>query len=381
MERRWYLGRVDPPRRYGFAAVLTSESRCDGGDDPAKSQAPYCVCMFSFRQHVKMSGYGHLPWPVHCRTLHEGEHRVELVAVGNTLIQESDGLVLQGRGYPNRDSALAAGVRWRSILMRLLAGLNLSADFALRETNGGGLTKETLEQMNQRLTSGVILNDHSTLFVYEGDPDETHFFNMSLSASMLPNEERCEAILRAATATAELCDETTYELYAASDHGSAEARLLLLVSALERHASLSSEGTERRDSPEVAEFVKYAIREASKCGLFESEDPEMARHLRADLNRLRSRLGSLKRGDPSPRSVIAELVHSDPRYATALAPECGWTEVIDSAFKLRHRILHGDPLPDLQSVTATTGTLRTLVAMLVAGPEAVALGETTNQNC
>lgn len=325
--------------------------------------------MFSFRQHVKMSGYGRLPWPVHCRTLHEGEDRVELVAVGQALIQETQDLVLQGRGYQDSPSAHAAGVLWRSALMRLLAGLNLSADFALGESHFGGLTEGTLYEMNQGITTGVILNDRRSLFAYEGDPDETHFASVSASVLLLPDEGRCEAMLRAATATAELCDETTYELYAAADQAPPEASLLLLVSALERHASLNCD--ERSASPEVDEFVKGAIREASKCDLFKSEDTEIARRLGADLQRLKSRLGELAKSKPSPKTAISALVRSEPRYATALAPEDGWSEVIESGFKLRHTILHGDPLPNRQSLTETAGALRTLVAMLVAGPETV----------
>lgn len=57
---------------------------------------------------------------------------VVLRGLGESIIQDSAQIVVEGREYRNEDEAREAGDRWRGLLEKAFAAVNLGADFGDR---------------------------------------------------------------------------------------------------------------------------------------------------------------------------------------------------------------------------------------------------------
>src|SRR4051794_25280347 len=96
---------------------------------------------FSFRQRFELAPGTRLPFDEVSALLQEdGGVLVELRSVERKPIQESRILALWGSGFTSRDEARSVGDHWRGAMQRALAGVNVGANFGLRNPDMGGLT-------------------------------------------------------------------------------------------------------------------------------------------------------------------------------------------------------------------------------------------------
>jgi len=175
-----------------------------------------------------------------------GDENVALFAPhGTDSIRGAERLALVGRPYASEALALAAGARWRDVLAKALASLNIGADFGERAVTGvvteAGLAALTEER------GGRFVNDVHGLMAFECDPWPT-FVSVSADAVAGRQEARVlDAIAKAAHIEAAVSDRErlAYDLYSASFfEASADARFMMLMMAVETLIELRARPSE-----------------------------------------------------------------------------------------------------------------------------------------
>jgi hypothetical protein len=124
-----------------------------------------------FRIRLMLSGPTRISSPGRQMVLAErtadGED-VVLRGLGESIIQNSAQLVVEGRHYRTEDEARAAGDRWRGLLEKAFAAINLGADFGDRAptsvlTNAGA-------QIFEAQVGQPVLNDVHGVMTFECEP-------------------------------------------------------------------------------------------------------------------------------------------------------------------------------------------------------------------
>lgn len=159
---------------------------------------------------------------------------VILRGLGDGVIQDSAQLVVEGRDYRNEDEARTAGNRWRGLLEKAFAAVNLGVDFGDRApisvlTDAGAKFYEA--QLGQQ-----VLNDVHGLMTFECQP-RPRFVSTSLDLGVGRSAEHLAqkiAKAREIGASTSAVERLAYDLYSASfTLLAADARFVMLMMAVE----------------------------------------------------------------------------------------------------------------------------------------------------
>ena len=74
---------------------------------------------------------------------------IKLGSLEDRALSESSQMAIWGNGFKSEQAAREAGERWRAAMQRALAGVNLGANFGLRNPNMGGLTQDAMEEIKR----------------------------------------------------------------------------------------------------------------------------------------------------------------------------------------------------------------------------------------
>lgn len=164
------------------------------------------------------------------------EEEITLRAIGEGgEIKEATDLALHGRAYQTENDAAEAAARWRGLLQKAFARVNLGADFGDRAPTGA-LTDHGRKWMQEQFgVARVLDNVHGTL-VYECEPTP-RFVGMSATPIVGRNvghfiAAMSEAVERDVVMSGR--DQVAYDLYGASfGEVPTDARFLMLMMAVE----------------------------------------------------------------------------------------------------------------------------------------------------
>jgi hypothetical protein len=268
-------------------------------------------------------------------------------------LSEARSIILRGSGYGSEGEAKAAGLLWRSRLMRAFATVRIGADFGDR-TAQGGLTEAGLQAF---AAPGVrALNDVHGTMVFECDPPSVFLGTGPITARVSSPHERLVDAMTNAIANGGLSEErqVAYDLFAASfGQPSADARFALLMMALE---SL----IDPIPRPEASRrHVEALIEATNNSGLSKSE-----------INSIKGSLSWLL--DESIGQAGRRLARTlEPRRYKDEAPTTFFTR----CYEMRSQLMHGHhPLPTRDQIGERAAPLEMFVADLLSEQEA--LGET-----
>jgi hypothetical protein len=244
----------------------------------------------------------------------------------DTALKDASDLALRGYGYDDEAEAAAAADRWRGLVQKAFARVNLGADFGDRAPHGH-LTKAGLEFFG---TGRRVLNDvHGTL-VFECEPPPM-FGRVGGRGVVGVTAERLMNALNAAIELGAVMsdrDQVAYDLYSASfSETSADARLAMLMMAVETLI----EPQPRSD--EVREHVDALIADTQASDLPDGEIQSIVSSLQwlrdesigQAGRRLASRLGDRRYVDEQPGrfftkcyTLRSQLIHGhSPRPTRA----------------------------------------------------------------
>jgi hypothetical protein len=264
----------------------------------------------------------------------------------DTALKDATSLALRGHGYDNEPRAAAEAERWRGLLQKAFARVNVGADFGDRAAKGY-FTKFGLQFLEER-TGQRMLNDvHGTL-VFECEPPPLFAgTNLTYFKSVQP-----ERLTKALTAAIELGavmsegDQLAYDLYSASfSESSADARFALLMMAVETMIVLEPR------PPAVREHIEELVAATKHADLTQAQIDSIVGSLSWLSNesisqggrRLASRLGDRAYMDESP---------------TRFFTEC---------YDLRGKLFHGyAPRPSRSEVDSRAGSLELFVRDLLS---------------
>jgi hypothetical protein len=274
---------------------------------------------------------------------------ISMHSVENKDIQESDVLAIQGRGFKSEDAARAAGERWRDRMQRALAGIDVGANFGLRNPVMGGLSDYAIDKI-ARETGQVILRDSWDVLVFPSEPRPV-LSSMAAVPQMLTAESVATASIAASTGVQDPVNEVAFDLFSASMRAGhmADVRLVLLVMAIECLIERSERGYVTKSH--IDELVELTL---TNDALEEAERESLANALRG----LKSE--STRKG---ARTLSEQLEAS--RYGQDPAA------LIDEGFRLRNALVHGRRRPDLDRVRYVGASLERMVGDLVAGAAVV----------
>jgi hypothetical protein len=276
-----------------------------------------------------------------------GGQNVVLRGHGENSINDSDQLVVEGYEYRNEDEARNAGERWRHILEKAFAAVNLGADF------GDRAAKSVLTDAGQKMFSEQVgqpvLNDVHGVMTFECEP-RPRFISGGVKVSVgRPLEHLLNAIERARAANARMADEErlAYDLYSASmSMPGPDARFVMLMMAIETLTQPAPRSHAARD------HVERLIDLTNEADLPEGERDSLIGNLRWLLDESISRAG---------RRLAGRLVG---RTYDDQTPE----NFFARSYDLRSRLVHGHhPRPDFGEVNARCAPLEMFVSDLLAG--------------
>jgi hypothetical protein len=302
---------------------------------------------FSFRQRFELAPGGGLPFDEERLVLREANGiRIELRSLQGVALKDSSGASIWGSGFPSPAGAQEAGEQWRSAMQRALAGVNLGANFGLRNPNMGGFTDAVLEEMHEQYGIPVI-RDSWDILVFPSEPPP-RFSSMTAEGHSVTPASIVMAAIEATLAESERVDEVACDLLTASRRSSylADARVVLQVMALE-------------------------------CLIKREARPEATRH---HLDRLISQTLESQELDATERDALANALRGLKDESTRTAskrlaarlytddyPDDPGT-LISEGFRMRHALVHGGRRPDLDRVRYVGANLERVVADLIAGP-------------
>ena len=161
------------------------------------------------------------------------DQRVRLVSLDADSLKDSSSAAIVGEGFTSASDALVAAKRWRGILTRSFAGIQLGADFEDRAARGGlsDFVREGIFEEHGR----SVLNDYG-LNVFDCEPPPL-FDRVGSAGLVVSARENWLRALDAAMSVPEISDieRLAYDIYASAFvvQFSAEARFMLLMMALE----------------------------------------------------------------------------------------------------------------------------------------------------
>lgn len=269
-------------------------------------------------------------------------------------LSEARSLQLTGGDYATEEAARAAGSSWPSRLRRFLIAIRTGADFGERAFDGFA-TKEALAELAAQNGFPLLLLDTHSLTVFESEP-EPRFAKLSVAAMRSAGTEQIrEAIGVALGTSAPLPDRVriAYDLMSASMSLADEARLMLLMMALETLLEVP-----QRSEPSLT-FVDGLIKQVSESAL-----------PRDDRNSLLGamqwlRLESIGR---TGRTYVAGL---EPKTYRGMPPRAFFTR----CYEVRSDLVHGAvPRPTREEVDPLAADLEVMVNDLLRreiglGPE------------
>lgn len=262
-------------------------------------------------------------------------------------LSEARSVILWGSGYGSEDEATAAGLLWRSRLMRAFATVRIGADFGDRAPHSA-FTEAGLEASGAQ--SRRALNDVHGLMVFECEPTPV-FLGTTIAARVPSPHERLVDAMTNAIANGGLSEErqVTYDLFAASfGQPSADARFALLMMALE---SLIDPGPRSEKS---RRHVEALIEATESSGLGKSEICSIKGSLSWLLNESIGQAG---------RRLAKTL---EPRRYKDEAPATFFTR----CYTMRSRLMHGHhPLPTRDQLEERAAPLEVFVADLLSEQE------------
>jgi hypothetical protein len=272
---------------------------------------------------------------------------VVLRGLGESIIQDSAQLVVEGRNYRSEDEARAGGDRWRGLLEKAFAAVNLGADFGDRApisvlTDAGAQIFEA--QLGQ-----PVLNDVHGVMTFECEP-RPRFVSMGVTVSVGRSAEhlaRAIAKAREIGATMSGAERLAYDLYSASFAlPAADARFVMLMMAVETLI----EPARRSDAARA--HVEQLIAMTKEADLPTAERDSLVGSLRWLMDESISHAG---------RRLAANL---DGRMYMDQAP----IKFFTSCYELRSRLVHGYyPRPAVEEVNARCAPLELFVGDLLAG--------------
>jgi hypothetical protein len=262
-------------------------------------------------------------------------------------IQASSELVVEGRDYGDEDEARAAGFRWRGLLERAFAAVNLGADFGDRAPTGV-VTRAVAEKVEAQLGQPVLSDVHGVM-TFECEP-RPRFVSVGASLGIGGSAEHlAQAIAKAREIGAGMSarGSLAYDLYSASFAlPPADARFVMLMMALETLIEPAP-----RSAPARA-HVEHLIALTRQADLPEPEKASIASSLSWLENESISHTG---------RRLAERL---DGRIYMDQTPARFFTR----CYELRSRLVHGaDPRPAVAEVNAACAPLELFVADLLAG--------------
>ena len=274
------------------------------------------------------------------------EERVELrAAKRGTVLKDAADLILVGKPYASEAAALEAGLRWRGVLQRAFAYLNIGADFGDRAA-GGGIGDHWRRQVREQLGVRVLYDVHGVM-AFECEPWPVFVSATGTLSSPTPGERVLAACERAA-ALGPTADryQLAYDLYSASFwQPSPDAGFTMLMMAMEAMIDQA----ERSD--EAREQVDRWITELRASALAENEVESLA----GSLNRLRKE--SIKQAGRRLAGKLGERQYRDEPPG----------KFFSKCYDLRSRLVHGHyPRPTREEVSSHAAQLRLLVSHLLS---------------
>jgi hypothetical protein len=276
-----------------------------------------------------------------------GGENVVLRGHGDSSVNESAQLVVEGYDYGNEDEARDAGERWRHLLEKAFAAVNLGADF------GDRAAKSVLTDAGQKMFSeqlGLpVLDDVHGVMTFECEP-RPRFISGGATVSVgRPVEHLLKAIAKAREANARMADEErlAYDLYSASfSMPGPDARFVMLMMAVETLIQPAPR------SHAVRSQVERLIDLTNEADLPRGERDSLIGSLRLLLGESISRAGRRLAGRLGGRTYEDQT------------PEKFFTR----CYELRSRLVHGHrPRPDFGEVNARCAPLEMFVSELLAG--------------
>jgi hypothetical protein len=268
---------------------------------------------------LRLSERVRIKWPEREMPLSDAED-VRLHVLGDA--DDSDHLAIMGKGYLTEEEAWAAAGRWRGIVEKGFAWINLGADFGDRAP-GGGFTGEGIRAMEEELGQRVIDDmPWASVFGCEPCPRFVRFGPVKGTAVKQP-EGFFDAVAAAERLGLSVSERQrlAYALYSASfGQPSPDARFVMLVMAVEALIELEPRSQAARA------HVDKLIADTGAADLPENE--------------VNSMLGALKwLRDESIRSAGKRLAAGlgERRYRDE-PPELFFVRCYD----LRSRLVHGE---------------------------------------
>lgn len=152
----------------------------------------------------------------------------------DTPLKDAEVLVLMGRPYRTRGEAQQAAERWRGLIQKAFARVNIGADFGDRAATGS-FTSHGLKMLEEQSGRRVV-NDLHGIAVFECDPQPLFAAGSAAAQVGVQGERLVDAVALAAERDAVMADrdQLAYDLYSASfSETSADARFVLLMMAAE----------------------------------------------------------------------------------------------------------------------------------------------------
>lgn len=278
--------------------------------------------------------------------LEEGRRIVLRPSPSGASIREAEQLALFVQPYATEAEALDAGTRWRAMVEKAFARLNIGADFGDRAATGAA-TQHGLSAFAAQVGSRV-LNDVHGVMVFECDP-WPRFVRVEAKGVVGKPADRLLEVLRATVGGGIAMSEReslAYDLYSASfSTDSPDARFALLMMALETIIE-----PQPRDSTVIA-HVDQLIAATEAADL----PPRERASITGSLNWLRTEsIGQ------AGRRIAAQL--GDRTYMGEKP-----SEFFTNSYELRSRLVHGAyPRSTRQDVDSSTAQLELFVRDLLS---------------
>jgi hypothetical protein len=260
-------------------------------------------------------------------------------------IAEARRLVLTGSGYESEAAAISAGYLWRARLMRAFAALNIGADFGGKNTLSGYVAPAGLAEI---APGRRALNDPPRVWAYEAGNEEPIFLSPNpITPQVSSPHEALEAAMAEAVVTGGLSKENqvAYSLFSGSFALAAEARLALLMAAVEAMMDAEKRPDEALD---LIEKWKDQVRESP---LYTDD----AASLLNAMAFLRTESISM-----TGQKLASKL---EPKQYDGLSS----VRFFKRCYTLRSRLMHGlHPLPTPAELGTAAASLERFVADLLA---------------
>jgi hypothetical protein len=273
---------------------------------------------------------------------------IELRPTADVALDEARDLELLGWPYDTEPDATEAARRWRGLLQKALARVNLGADFGDRAPKGV-LTQAGLDMLTVEGGPPVLKDPHGIL-VFESDlKPVVARLRPAKGQRGVPGERLQKAVALAVDRDAVMseCDQLAYDVYSASfSESSADARFVMLWMALETMI----------DQQPRAEAVRAHVDRMVACTQGSGLPPEEVKSLVGSLEELRKRESINRAGQRFvSRLGQSEYMNEPPK------------RFFTKCYKLRNGLVHGhDPRPPRADVASRAPHLERFVADLLS---------------